>query len=74
MNVLLSRARQQLVLVGSLEFLRESTRYASTSGDDELAFVRRFLDTLEWLRERQTPRGAPAATVIAPADLGVGRA
>ena len=73
MNVLLSRARQQLVLVGSLEFLRESTRYASTSEDDELAFVRRFLDTLKWLQEQKTPRGAPAATVIAAVDLGMGR-
>jgi hypothetical protein len=73
MNVLLSRARQQLVLIGSLEFLRESTRFASKSDDDELAFVLRFLDTLKSLQEQQTSRGVPAATVIPAIDLGIGR-
>jgi hypothetical protein len=73
MNVLLSRARQQLVLVGSLEFLRESTRFASRSEDDELAFVLTFLETLKWLQGQKTPRGVTAASIIPAANLGIGR-
>jgi hypothetical protein len=71
MNVLLSRARQQLVLIGSLEFLHESSRFARKSTDDELAFVLKFLETLEWLRGEQATRGVPAAAVVSPADVGI---
>ena len=71
MNVLLSRARRQLVLIGSLEFLRESSRFAKKSADDELQFVLKFLATLDWLRGEQTPRGVPSATVLRSADLGI---
>jgi hypothetical protein len=71
MNVLLSRARRQLVLIGSLEFLRESSRFAKKSSDDELAFVLKFLETLQWLRGQRTPRNVPAATVVRPADVGI---
>ena len=71
MNVLLSRARRQLVLIGSLEFLRESSRFAKKSADDELAFVLKFLETLEWLRRERTPRGVSAAAVVRVADTGI---
>jgi hypothetical protein len=71
MNVLLSRARQQLVLVGSLEFLRESSRHAKKSSEDELAFILTFLETLDWLRGQKTPRGAAMAAVVRPAELDI---
>ncbi|WP_454618613.1 DEAD/DEAH box helicase [Bradyrhizobium cenepequi] len=69
MNVLLSRGRQQLVLVGSLEFLRESSRHATKDPKDELSFVVTFLETIEALRKQQAQRGGPAATIITPAEL-----
>ena len=71
MNVLLSRARQQLVLVGSLEFLRESSRHSKKSPDDELAFVLTFLETLDWLRDHKTPLGFAMAAVASPAEVGI---
>jgi superfamily I DNA and/or RNA helicase len=64
MNVLLSRAKQQLVLVGSLEFLQESTRHASAIERDDLAFIRLFLETLEYLKTQTAARGGPSAIVI----------
>ena len=69
MNVLLSRGRQQLVLAGSLEFLRESSRHATKDPKDELSFVVTFLETIEALRKQQAQRGGPAATIITPAEL-----
>jgi hypothetical protein len=69
MNVLLSRGRQQLVLVGSLEFLRESSRHATKDPNDELSFVVTFLETIEVLRNQQAQRGGAAATIITPAEL-----
>jgi hypothetical protein len=74
MNVLLSRAEQQLILVGSLEFLKESTRFVSSPDDEELGFVLRFLTALEELKKEKSARGAPAATVVALNDLRVGAA
>ena len=71
MNVLLSRARQQLVLVGSLEFLRESSRHAKKSPDDELEFILTFLETLDWLRGQKTALGVPMASVVRPAEVGI---
>lgn len=69
MNVLMSRARQQLVLVGSLEFLRESSRHATKNPNDELSFVVTFLETIEVLRSQPAQRGGMAATIITPAEL-----
>jgi hypothetical protein len=71
MNVLLSRARQQLVLVGSLEFLRESSRHAKKSSDDDLAFILTFLETLDWLRGHKTALGVTMAAVVRPAEAGI---
>jgi superfamily I DNA and/or RNA helicase len=64
MNVLLSRAKQQLVLVGSLEFLHEATRYATTSPDDELSFVRIFLEVIASMQKEETLSGVPKVTVV----------
>jgi hypothetical protein len=64
MNVLLSRARQQLVIVGSLEFLREASRHATEDPKDELSFVLRFLKTVDLLTGKRCARGGPAATIV----------
>jgi hypothetical protein len=69
MNVLLSRARQQLVVVGSLEFLRESSRHASADLDDELSFVVKFLEAIQTLTQHPCARGVAAATVIAAREI-----
>lgn len=64
MNVLLSRAKQQLVIVGSIEFLAEASRHATDDSSDELAFVVRFLDVVKALQKQTGARGEPAATII----------
>jgi AAA domain len=64
MNVLLSRAREQLVVVGSLEFLREASRHATEHPKDELSFIHRFLKTMDFLIGKRCARGGPAATII----------
>lgn len=62
MNVLLSRARWQMILVGSLEFLREVLRAtAGTDDAEEVEFLRRVLSKID--------EGVAAGTVkIIPAD------
>ena len=72
MNVLLSRAEQQLIFVGSLEFLKESTRFVSSPDDEELGFVLKFLTTIKRLESQKSARGAPAVTVIPVDQIKVG--
>jgi len=69
MNVLLSRARQQLVIVGSLEFLREASRHATEDPKDELSFVLRFLKTVDLLTAERCARGGPAASIVKAHDI-----
>lgn len=48
MNVLLSRARWQMILVGSLDFLREVLRATEgTDDEEEIGFLRKVLEKLE---------------------------
>lgn len=67
MNVLLSRAKLQLVLVGSLEFLREATRHSTDDGD--LAFVRTLLETIDRLAAEKSLRGTPKVEVVPASTL-----
>jgi superfamily I DNA and/or RNA helicase len=46
-NVLISRARQRLIFVGSLEFLRTISAPLGLESDPASDFLRKFLDTLE---------------------------
>jgi superfamily I DNA and/or RNA helicase len=70
MNVLLSRAKSRLILVGSLRFLREAVRGVNPGGDPgELDFLTIVLDTLMNLQSHQAPNGTPFATVIRPGTL-----
>jgi hypothetical protein len=68
MNVALSRAKSQLVLVGSLDFLREAVR--GVNPDDEphdLSFLTRIAETIDTLRaETRGPSKLPLVTIIAP--------
>ena len=67
MNVLLSRARQQLIIVGSIEFLKEASRHAKAN--DELSFVVKFLREIERLRHENAVRGIPKARVITAGEV-----
>jgi hypothetical protein len=69
MNVLLSRSRLQLILIGSLEFLRESTRLAPAFEQNDLDFVRIFLSTLDELTKGNSARGGPSASILTLQDL-----
>ena len=70
MNVLMSRAKWRLVLVGSLEFLR--ARFQEELPPDEngkLAFLRTWLDSFNQLCGEQDAWGRPLARVVPIAEL-----
>lgn len=68
MNVLLSRARWQLILIGSMDFLAEILKVAKgTEGEAEVAFLQLLLDGLA----EEKSKGF--AAFCSPADLGGGR-
>jgi hypothetical protein len=70
MNVALSRARRQLVLVCSLSFLEESVRGVSPRGaDSRLGFIATILATLRVLTGERRSDGVPLATIVSPAVL-----
>jgi hypothetical protein len=47
MNVLLSRAKWKLILVGSLSFYRNVMETAQTLPDQDIGFIKKFLDALD---------------------------
>ncbi|MFC2255006.1 AAA domain-containing protein [Labrys portucalensis] len=47
MNVLLSRAKWMMVVVGSLDFYRSIVEYSRSQPDKNVEFLRKFLDALE---------------------------
>jgi hypothetical protein len=68
-NVALSRAKAQLVLVGSLDFLREAVR--GVNPDDEphsLSFLTTMITTIEALT-REKRANTPLAAIIQPRVL-----
>lgn len=67
-NVAISRAMSQLVIVGSRSFLREAVRGVNPDGSDqhELAFLTAILDKIDVLRGQSRPDGTPLVTVVAP--------
>ena len=70
MNVLLSRARWKLVLVGSLEFLQKRFQSGSTvSSSDSLAFLKNVLDTMDDLRLENDENGEPLAAIVPVSKL-----
>lgn len=70
MNVALSRAKSQLIIVGSLAFLRESVRGVNPDAEsDDLSFLTLMVDTIDDLAKR-TRDGVPLATLLHPSVLG----
>jgi superfamily I DNA and/or RNA helicase len=69
MNVALSRAKSQLIIVGSLSFLREAVRGVNPDAEThDLSFLTEIVDAIEDLKIRK--RGnLPLATFLSPADL-----
>jgi AAA domain len=71
MNVLLSRAKSKLVLVGSMRFLREAVRGIDPGGEkDDLRFLMTMLEVVERLVKQHSGDGTPLATIIRPSTLG----
>ena len=70
MNVALSRAKHQLVIVGSLNFLREAVNGVNPDkrGEHDLSFLTKVVETVESLTKRNR-RGVPLATILAPETL-----
>ncbi len=70
MNVLLSRAKWKLILVGSLEFLQKRFQSGSTvSSSDLLAFLKNILDTMDELRLENDEKGEPLAAIVPVSTL-----
>jgi hypothetical protein len=69
MNVALSRAKTQLIIVGSLDFLREAVRGVNPDAEEhELSFLTVMVETIENLASRK--RGdLPLASIISPSGL-----
>lgn len=69
MNVLLSRARWQLILVGSTDFLTQIVAIAEDSGEgDQVAFLARLLESLRQGRDENTVAWVPLAKLMGPAQ------
>jgi hypothetical protein len=47
MNVLLSRAKWRMIVIGSLEFYRNIVELSASMPDTDIGFMRRFIDSLE---------------------------
>lgn len=71
MNVALSRAKHQLVVVGSMKFLREAVR--GVNPDDievhDLSFLVTVVDTVTSLAKRTRGDGVPLASIVTPESL-----
>lgn len=69
MNVACSRAKTQLIIVGSLAFLREAVRGVNPDAEEhDLSFLTIMVETIENLATRK--RGdSPLASIIAPSVL-----
>ena len=70
MNVLLSRAKWKLIIVGSYEFLAQRFPEGAQV-DEELAFLKKMLDTISELEKQSSKSGIPSATVAKYATLTV---
>jgi len=70
MNVALSRAMSQLVVVGSLEFLREAVRGVNPDGDShDLSFLTTMCNTIDALARERRADGVPLAAFVSPDRL-----
>jgi len=71
MNVMLSRAKHELVLVGSLPFLEEAVRGVNPDRgpEHELAFITEMVGTIRRLSGEMRRPGVPLASILAPETL-----
>jgi len=69
-NVALSRAMSQLIIVGSLRFLREAVRGVNPKDEEhDLSFFTDILNTIEALTLQHRKDGIPLATILPSTDL-----
>lgn len=69
-NVALSRAMSQLVIVGSLSFLREAVRGVNPDEEEhDLSFFTEILNNIQALTQQRRKDGIPLATIIPSAEL-----
>jgi hypothetical protein len=69
MNVALSRAKSQLIIVGSLAFLKEAVRGVNPDAEShDLSFLSEIADAIDDLAERKR-NDVPLATLIPPSIL-----
>jgi ATP-dependent exoDNAse (exonuclease V) alpha subunit len=72
MNVALSRAKCQLVIVGSLNFLKEAVRGVNPDAEQhDLSFLTRIVGTIERLAGEKRANDVALATIISPEALKV---
>lgn len=64
MNVLLSRAKWKLIIVGSLDFLQRRLSTEKISKSDRQYFLRKIFDTLHILENESNENSIALATVI----------
>jgi len=65
MNVLLSRAKWRLILVGSIEFLREVLKSSeSTDASNNIEFLSKLLSALEVEKAKGTASFVPYASLL----------
>jgi hypothetical protein len=71
MNVMISRAKHKLVLVGSLSFLEEAVRGVNPDrgADHELAFITEMVGTIRRMGGEERRPGVPLASILAPEKL-----
>ncbi|QWC57449.1 AAA family ATPase [Erythrobacter sp. 3-20A1M] len=68
MNVALSRAKSKLIIVGSVDFLREAVRGVNPdAGSHDLSFLNTVAETLDALTGETRPDGIPQACFVDPA-------
>src|SRR5262249_32825424 len=71
MNVMLSRAKQKLVLVGSLAFLAEAVRGVNPNRDraHERAVVTQMVAAIRAMGGEERRPGVPLVSIVAPKKL-----
>ena len=70
LNVMLSRAKHKLVLVGSLSFLVEAARGVNPGGGEHgLAFLDRMVEAIHDLALEERCPGLPLTSIIGPETL-----
>jgi superfamily I DNA and/or RNA helicase len=72
MNVALSRAKSQLIIVGSLTFLQEAVDGVNPDAEPhDLSFLTKIVETIGRLTGQRRGNGAALATIISPLELKV---